>query len=279
MREIDKKSDHAKDLDFSEKIMSWLETNDHKVYEEFVDFACEATAPTLVEMKLQSIKDKIAAYRLKGEAVPEELSVETDHTELMEKASAKVREILEHWYHLKSEAYERGKEQYVRGGRGMLYGVNTPVSSLIQWLNSATATIGRDQERAERDVITHNSSAKVIGNIALLPEGGKIKQLLDIVDTARHGFAKAAEGTSRFYQPGRDKDEDEKVQKSSFKATQEYHKLETDAYQIVSDLSNILGSKQFPLFQLLSSFFNEEPGAEGALVNFILNDVVKSFNS
>lgn len=275
VKTTDKDSKHAVDIAESEQLVSWLEKNDHIVYEEFVDFAVDVVAPELKDLKIAALK-KASSTSTSGTPVADTPEINED--EIAEKMQENVRTVLEKWYDARLRSYENSKESYVRGGKGMYYGINTPVSSLASWLNSATARLGRDQERAAQNVVTYNSSSRVIGAIAHIPEGQKIKRLLDIVDEVRHGLSQDADKTSRFYSPGRDEELDKRVAKNSFKNSEAFNDLKHEANEIVSDLDVLLGSGQFELFKLVNSFFNDEEGSEGALKRFILDDVVKSFN-
>lgn len=268
----DKDSKHAIDIAESETLVGWLERNDHIVYEEFVDFAVEAVAPILKDKKVEKLKQN-------AEAANSADTPEINEDEIQAKMEEHIRGDLERLYDARLRAYEKSKESYVRGGRGMYYGINTPVSTLASWLNSATARLGRDMERKAHNMVTYHSSKNVIGKITHIPEGQKIKRLLDIVDEVQHGLSQDAEKTSRFHIPGRDKEQDERLAKGSFRSSEEFNELKQEANEIVSDLDVLLGSGQFELFKLVNSFFNDEEGAEGALKRFILNDVVASFNS
>lgn len=272
VKTTDKDSKHAVDIAESETLVNWLERNDHIIYEEFVDFAVEAVAPVLKDRKVEKMKQ--AAIDAKNAD-----SSEIDEESIQDKMAEHVRGDLERLYDTRLRAYEKSKESYVRGGRGMYYGINTPVSTLASWLNSATARVGAEQERAMRNVVTYHSSKNVLGKITHIPEGQKIKRLLDIVDEVQHGLSQDAENTSRFHTPGRDKEHDERLAKKSFRSSTEFNELKQEANEIVSDLDVLLGSGQFELFKLVNSFFNDEEGAEGALKRFVLNDVVASFNS
>ena len=86
-------------------------------------------------------------------------------------------------------------------------------------------------------------------------------------------FRASSEQTSKFSKAG----DESMIDK--LKETEEYQDKHEEALQIVSDLGVILGSGQFELFKLVQSFFDDEELSEGALKKFILDDIVKSFNS
>lgn len=269
VRVIDKgkPSQLAIDSQQSENLTEWLEDNEHAVYEHFIETVVDEVAETLYNRKLE-------ALRARQEKSDEEIVDNKDVNYFKES----IYTLLEKWYTIKMRSYQESKERYVHGGRNFYYGISTPVSSLASWLNSGAVQIGRERERAMRDVVTYNNSQRVVGAIEHIPEGKKIKRLLDIIDEAKHGFSLDAENTSRFHTPDVDLEADQKSSEKSFKQSVKFKDLKDEAYNILSDLDVILGAGQFELFKLLGSFFNEEPGAEGALVKFILNDVVASFN-
>jgi len=279
--EIDKPSKHAKDIMGSERLMEWIESHDHIVFEEFVDFAVDVATPIILQTKIEAMKDDHNKARARAAANKQEFDDEfsVDESAEFTKVQEAVRRVLEQLYQTRHRTYQQSKEQYVRGGRGISYNLFTPVSAIAGWLNSSTHYLGRQQEKARQAIVTYNNANKVMGAISRIPEGKKVQRLLDIVDEVTHGLRKDTEATGRFYRPGVDKKEDERLAKVLFKNSEEFNDLKREADDIVSDLDVILGSGQFELYKLVHSFFNDEEGAEGALVRFILNDVVESFNN
>lgn len=254
-----------------EVLMDRLQRMDAPVWDAFVDYAVEIVAPAMHVDEVARIKALKA--RNTDDEIPEPRSEEY--------FDGSIRNILNRWKQLKEQNLEKSREKMLL--TKAYYGFTTPVSSIANWLNNTASRLSAEQQRAADNVVQYNSSRDVVGKISQIPEGAKVKRLLDIMDEVRHGLSRDTDKTSRYSKPKTYVDKDGKTvevkDKSLFKNSEEFDTLRDEANHIVSDLAVLLGSGQFTLFQLLNAFFNDEVGAEGALKKFLIQDVVNLFNS
>jgi len=254
-----------------EVLMDRLHRMDAPVWDAIVDYAVEVVAPVMHVDEVARLKALKA--RNPDEEIPEPRSVEY--------FDSSIRNILNKWKQLKEQNLEKSREKMLL--TKAYYGFTTPVSSIANWLNNTASRLSADQQRAADNVVQYNSSRSVVGKITNIPEGTKVKRLLDIVDEVAHGFIRDTGKTSRYSKPKTVVDKDGKTvevkDKSLFKNSEEFDTLRDEANHIVSDLAVLLGSGQFTLFQLLNSFFSDDEGSEAALKRFLIQDVVNLFNS
>lgn len=243
-----------------EQSIEELRSMEDSVYDAVVDYAVEVTTqPILLDLNRQ-----IEEFNKTAEE-PVELKTQDD-------VEQRIRMYLENWKEKKNRDYETALQKNITDvAKGGYFGFTTPVSSVATWLQNATVVLGQEQAKAAENIVKFNSSKSVVGELSSIPEGAKVKRLLDIVDEVTHKFSQDAESTSRFAT--------EKDKEKSFRNSKDFSTLREEAYGIVSDLGGILGSAQFELFKLVTSFFNDEEGSEGALKRFVINDVVNTFNS
>ena len=246
-------------IEESARLVEQLERMEDIIYHKFVSYVVDVVAPYLAN-------DEAKRVQTSGDD-----STQPRPLEYFQKT---ITELFEKWKTKKDEAYQEQKSKSISNVQnGRYFGFSTAVSSLASWLNNTAARLGYEQQRAAENIVKYNSSKSVTGKILHIPEGQKVKRLLDVVDEARHMFATAADSTSKFVKAGAVSSVDK------LKTTEKFIDLHNEANQIVSDLSGLLGSGQFELFKLVTAFFDDEEGAEANLRRFILRDVVEAFNA
>ncbi len=254
----------ATNTERNELLIQELEDMEDDVYSEFVNYACELVSPILFQNEVIRVGKENAT------AEKEDLK-EPRPQEYFEQ---QIRKVFNLWKDRKDRAYQENKTRAITSIRtGGYYGISTAVSSLASWLNNTAARLGDEERRKANNIVNYSSSRDILGMLQHIPEGDKVKRLLDIVDEVAHLFRTASDRSSKFTKA------DSKSLVDKLKNNEEYNTKHDEAMQIVSDLGAILGSGQFELFKLVQSFFEDEEMSEGKLKNFILNDVVKSFNS
>lgn len=257
-------ADREQAIERSIETMEQLEEMEGDVYSDFVNFACEIAVPVLHENEIK----RVQAINAQASDEEQQTPRSTDYFD------SEIRKIFNLWKDKKDRAYQENRSRAITSIRNNgYYGLSTAVTSLTTWLNNTAARLGDEERRKANNIVKYNSSRDVIGTITNIPEGQKVKRLLDIVDEVSHMFRASSEQTSKFSKAGGESMIDK------LKETEEYQDKHEEALQIVSDLGVILGSGQFELFKLVQSFFDDEELSEGALKKFILDDIVKSFNS